>query len=158
MRLCVFMNCNHLLKKKIYFSFYVCVLPVCLCTIPYSTRRVQKRASDPLELELWLWVAMRMLGTEFGSARKAARALHCWVISPVPPCFQRSIFWKRGDSSVGKLGLPSKCGSLSLGPQGQRNKPGPSASWQWGGREEESRACWLSQSSSRFSKRYCLKK
>lgn len=45
-----------------------------------------KRASDPLELELWMLVSHHVgAGLELGCPTKAASALNCGAIPPAPP-------------------------------------------------------------------------
>lgn len=53
---------------------------LCVCSVQMpDVYRGQKKASDPLELELGLlWV----LGVKAGSSEKAAGALNHWAISP----------------------------------------------------------------------------
>ena len=58
------------------------VLPACMSVHVWCLREPEERASDPLELELHLWVTIRVLGIEPGSSAKADSALNHWAILP----------------------------------------------------------------------------
>jgi hypothetical protein len=63
--------------RFIYIYMHTCVWRPCVCGD-------QKRASDPLELELQVIVSLRRqkLGTRLRPSVRAFSALNCWAISP----------------------------------------------------------------------------
>lgn len=63
--------------------------------VPLVPAEVSRRQAEPLELELWILVNDRVLGTEPGSSIRAASALLSHLSSPVS-CFlddSSVIYW-----------------------------------------------------------------
>lgn len=79
----------HSLKRFIFIFIYVYmrvsmhVFVMCL-----SSSKGKKRASDPLELKLYVFVSCPtwVLVTKFRSFERATHALIQWAISPTPSC------------------------------------------------------------------------
>lgn len=85
-------------KRFVYLFTYMCIVRY-ICT---GAHRDQKRPLDSLRLELKLWVAMWVLGTQPWSFARAISALTSWAIFLSPlfivvfvVVFTCVIFWDR---------------------------------------------------------------
>ena len=79
---------KHLLKLPhtcILVCMWVFCLFICVCTrCEPDTHRGQKKALDPLKLELgWLWATTWLQGIEPMCSSRAANTVNHWAISPV---------------------------------------------------------------------------
>lgn len=82
----VFMFLYVFIAVYVFFLWCVQNLLACAC---------QKRAFDPLESELGMWVTMWVLGTETRSCPRATSTLNCWAISSIPfVMFLTFHFWE----------------------------------------------------------------
>ena len=60
--------------------------PKCMYVHPLhgGTQKGQKKATDPLEVELWSWGIIRTWGAKPSSSARTVRALNHWASSPAP--------------------------------------------------------------------------
>lgn len=103
---------------KIYF-YFICrsVLPVCVSVYHiHDAHEGQKRALDPLELELKEGASVYVLETDPGPSARTTNVLHCWAISLAP--FHCGEVLHKVYRSEFPLGMfeeePMVCGSLDL--------------------------------------------